>query len=484
MPPSTDKTHRPSGLRPAALVGIYLGIALSPLIVALWQGLSANHPLREFSSGLVMVGFAITFAQFVLSGRFRSVSGKVGIDLVMRFHQIAAWTAFAFILAHPFLYAVPRLALGPAEALNTLGLMFSSTELRSGVIALALLVLLVPLAAWRDRLFWSYEAWRLGHGLGAAAIAILGAHHAINIGTHSAQSGVTSVWILLLGLGLFSLLYVYVITPIRQYRNPYRVASVKRAAHRLWEVTVEPVRGPALEFAPGQFVWLNLGHSPFSLIEHPFSISSAPADRPRLAFIIKESGDFTNRIGALPVGSRAYLDGPHGNFTLVGRQARGIALIAGGVGIAPLLSILWQLATERCPYPVRLIYGNRIEPQILCRAELQDLTRTLDLRVHFVLSEPPAEWAGKTGGLTPDVLRECLDVPASADWLYFICGPPAMMSSAERTLLALGVPLRQLVTEQFRYDYALPSRRQTALARLAAVLTLVFVLAALLFALR
>ena len=62
------------------------------------QRLPARNFWRELSSGLVMVGFAMLLAQFLLSGRFRQISGRVGIDLTMRFHQLAAVTVLAFIV--------------------------------------------------------------------------------------------------------------------------------------------------------------------------------------------------------------------------------------------------------------------------------------------------------------------------------------------------------------------------------------------------
>jgi NAD(P)H-flavin reductase len=241
------------------------------------------------------------------------------------------------------------------------------------------------------------------------------------------------------------------IKPALQLSAPYRVVSNRAVARRMWEVAIEPQAGSALDFAPGQFVWLNLGRSPFSVTEHPFSISSAPSERPRIAFTIKESGDFTDRIGQIAVGTRAFVDGPHGNFTLAGRSAARLVFIAGGVGFAPIVGMLRQLREEGDPRPVTLVYGNRIEDQILYRDELAAMGERLDFAVHLVLSEPPEGWAGKVGELTPGLLRDCLP-PDAAGTLYFVCGPVAMMDSVERSLEELGVPPRRIVTERFKYE--------------------------------
>jgi predicted ferric reductase len=252
-------------------------------------------------------------------------------------------------------------------------------------------------------------------------------------------------------IALAALMHVYALKPYFQRRTPYRLAANERAADRMWRLVIEPIHGSAIAFAPGQFVWLNLGHSPFSLTEHPFSISSAPADRPRLEFTVKESGDFTDRIGRVPVGTTAYLDGPHGNFTLVGHETPQLVLLAGGVGFAPMMGILRQLRAEAWPRPITLIYGNRVESQILYREELEAMRQSLDINIHLVLSEPPKGWTGKIGELTPDVLRRCLETP-DPKAMYLVCGPVPMMDAVERALVGFGIPEGHIVSERFKYD--------------------------------
>jgi predicted ferric reductase len=441
----------PSGLAPWALVALYVAVGFAPLVLAGLQGQAGRGFWHALSSGLVMVAFAMTLAQFLLSGRFRQISGKVGIDLTMRFHQLAAWSLLAFVLVHPFLYALPTLAADPAAGFARIRGMFASPGLRTGVIAWWLLVLLVLMGAWRDRLPIRYEFWRLSHGLGAALAAALAAHHTLAVGSHAADPLLAGFWIALTGIALASLVHVYLIKPLLQRRDPWHVAANEPAADRMWRVALEPASGRAPDFAAGQFAWANLGHSPFSLTEHPFSISSAPSDRPRVEFTIKEAGDFTDRVGTVPLGTAAYLDGPHGAFTPAGRPACRLVLIGGGVGFAPLLGILRALAHAGWPHPVDVIYGNRVASQIIARDELEAMAGRLDLRLHLVLSEPPPDWTGAVGELTPDMLAACLP-ERDAGALYLVCGPTPMMNVVEHGLLGLGIPADRIVSERFAYD--------------------------------
>ncbi|TVR98958.1 MAG: hypothetical protein EA406_05170 [Rhodospirillales bacterium] len=444
--------RRRRGLAPWLLIGLYVVIGLAPLAITWLRGHPRQGLAHDLSSGLVMVGFAMMLMQFLLSGRFRDITGRVGADITILFHQLIAWTILAFVLLHPFLYAVPGLWPDPAQAVATLRGMFGSDALRSGGIAWWLLILLVPMAMWRDRLPIRYEIWRLSHGLGAAVIALAGLHHTLTVGTYSADPWLAGFWVVLAGLAVASLVHVYVLKPLRQFRHPYRLVSNREVADRIWEIQVEAERRPAINFAAGQFIWLNLGHSPFRLVEHPFSLSSTPADRPRLAVTVRESGDFTNRIGEIPVGTRAYVDGPYGTFTLARRRASGLAFFAGGVGLGPIIGLLRELVQEQYRGPVHLLYGNRVETQILYRDELEAMGKTLDFRLQLILSEPPEGWRGPAGELTPEVIDACLDGRFPKDWLYFVCGPVPMMESVEATLLARGVPARRIVSERFKYS--------------------------------
>lgn len=449
--PSTPRLRLPTSPAAALLIA-YLLIVLAPLALAYIQGLPRRSFWDELSSALAMVAFAMLLMEFLLSGRFKSVSGSTGIDLTMRFHQLVARSLTAFILIHPFLYVTPLKYPLPWDATEQLTLGLSSASLVTGILGWVLLAVLVTLAIFRDQVSYRYETWRLSHGLGAALIAAMGTHHAIDAGRYSGHPILAAFWLGMFGLAVFTLLYVYLISPLRQLRHPYRVVSVEKVARKTWDLRIEPKSGAAIEFSAGQFVWLTLDRSPFAITEHPFSISSCPANQPIIGFTIKEVGDFTSTIGSIPVGARAYMDGPHGNLTLTGRSGTGIAFIAGGVGLAPIMGILRQLRADNDRRPLRLVYGNRLLEQIMYQGELDEMKDMMDLEVHHVLSEPPVDWTGDAGQLDETVLRNYLSFEGHARWLYVVCGPAPMIDGVERSLERLGVPLGQIVSEKFSYD--------------------------------
>ena len=193
------------------------------------------------------------------------------------------------------------------------------------------------------------------------------------------------LWVGLFSIALLTVVYVYLIEPIRQRQRAWTVRAVKPLALKTWEVTIEPDGHSGLKYEAGQFVWLNIGHSPFSVNENPFSISSAPGSGTALQFVIKELGDFTRTIGSIEPGTLAYLDGPHGNLVVSGRDEPGIALFAGRYwrcaiawhpaaaqtreGRAPDAAGLWQ----PCPRPNCI--QRRADPN--CRAHMRQGSSTL-----------------------------------------------------------------------------------------------------------
>lgn len=438
-------------MRPLLLLPVYLVIVLGPLLLGYLQGLPPR-PLRdEIASGLAMVAFAILLVEFVLSGRFRTISARMGMDVTMRLHQLLARTALAFVLLHPFLYGTPFNPPLPWDATRqwTLGLAIES--LATGLLAWVALPAFVVMSIYRDRLPYRYETWRLLHGVGAVVIAGAAAHHTLAGGRYSADPLLAGFWGLLLAAAFGSLVHTYLVSPLRETRRPYEVTSTRRIALKTWELTIRPKKGDALAFDAGQFVWLNVGHSPFSLHENPFSIASAPSQRPLVQFVIKEMGDMTRHVGDVTPGTVAYLDGPHGNLSLKGRRGQGIALIAGGVGIAPLLSIARDLRAGNDPRPLILLYGNRVADQIVYGSELDELERGKSMQVIHALSEPPPGWDGLTGQIDRDMVAEVFGFDGAAEWLYMVCGPPAMLDTVEEALIALGIPPKQIVSERFYY---------------------------------
>ncbi len=204
-------------------------------------------------------------------------------------------------------------------------------------------------------------------------------------------------------------------------------------------------------FVPGQF--LNVAFSiGGARMNRSYSISSSPTQRDYVDLTIRREprGAVSRHINdLLAVGDEIETGGPVGRFTFAGTEADSIVLIAGGVGITPMLSISRYLTEVAWPGEIFLIYTCRTPADFIFRSELAALQRVnAKLHVTVTMSRPEGtKWEGPRGRLTKELLTET--VPNLPSRRVHLCGPPTMMDSAKVLLAELGVPPDQVKTEAF-----------------------------------
>lgn len=318
--------------------------------------------------------------------------------------------------------------------------------------AWSLMLVWVLMAVFKDKTGLSYEAWRYTHSAGFIAIIILATHHAVTVGRHGRYNAWFDVmWIVLCTLAVALVFYIYFIRPRFVAKQPFRVVDCHKGSADDWYLTLEKDGDFPFDFDAGQFTWISTSRSVFANNEHPFSIATSPASLPQLSFVIRELGDYTRQLGKVKPGQRVWVDGPHGVFTLNARNAKGIALIAGGAGIGPIVGILRELADNGDRRPIRLVYGNRTIEQMLFSDELEALRNKLDLQILLVLDQPPEGFEGHKGFIDREVLARTMDHPEHANWDYYICGSKPMVKAVEKHLEALSVPRDRILYEQLGF---------------------------------
>lgn len=429
----------------ALWLGIYIAAVVLPLFALLPGGATTGRGfVWDFAMAIGYAGLAMLGVQFALTARFRRATAPFGIDLVYYFHRYLALFALLIVLAH---YAILRIAY-PA-VLGTADLREASVQLSAGRCALLLFVVVAAVALLRRMLRLDYYNWRLMHallstaGFGLALWHVLGAGHYLDsLWKQALWLGYGAFWLGLIG-------YVRLVRPAFVMRAPYRVVEVRRERGLIWTLVLTRPSGAALRFSAGQFGWLTLRASPYAMREHPFSIASSAARPERIELSIKELGDFTATIKDVQPGETAWLDAAYGTFC-VDRypDAAGHVFLAGGIGIAPILSMLRTLADRGDRRPLLLFYGNRVVERIAFREELEDLSQRLSLRIVHVLIEPPPDWKDESGFVTREVLERHL-APDRQQLEYFICGPTPMTRKLEHSLAALGIESARVHSEIF-----------------------------------
>ena len=423
----------------------YLALILTPLLVLLIGPVPAGAGFWwDFSMALGFSGMTIMGIQFILTARFRRACAPFGVDIIYYFHRFLAVIGVTLIFAHVLIiWKTNPAALGALNPLET------PWYMTIGRIAFLLFIVITATSLWRKQLRIEYDHWRIWHALLATAAVLLAVLHIEGVGYYINAPIKRILWTTFTLFWVLLIVYVRLIKPARMRHKPYRVVEVRSERGRNNTLVLKPDGHQGLQFAPGQFVWLTLGESPFHVKEHPFSIASSAEQSGRLDFAIKELGDFTRTIKDHKPGEVAYLDGPYGVFTIDRYpNATGFVFIAGGVGVAPIMSMLRTLADRGDRRPLQLFYGNKNWERVAFREELVELQSRLDLRVVHVLSEPPGDWRGESGYVREQLLNKHLPSDRNVQE-YFVCGPSQMRASVEHALHNLRVPLKRVHAELF-----------------------------------
>lgn len=424
----------------------YVAIAIGALaLMAVKPAPQGRDFWIELAVAVGFLGLAQFAIQFVLIARFRRMTQPYGIDSIMYYHRQMGILAVLVILAHPVILVMREPAM--AGLLNPFGGDWAS---RTGVWSVIALVLLTLLSLFRRRIGLRYEWWRTGHAILALSAVVLAILHIALAGPYVRGGWKLGFWIVLIGLAVTAPAYPRLVLPVLQKRRPYKLTQIKPIATQTWSLMLQPDGHDGLRFNPGQFVWVKL-HSPFTLNEHPFSIASSAEQTGHIELCIREAGDFTGSLSTVEPGTRVYLDGPHGAFSIDHIPSAGYVFIAGGIGIVPILSMIRTMADRGDRRPVRLIYGARDIGCLVHRELLDQIAAdsSLLLEIIYVLEQPPPQWQGETGIITPQLLekhwpRERI----SRDVL--ICGSDAMIVSADAALRKMGVPAWRIHAERFQ----------------------------------
>jgi len=427
-------------------IGLYLLIVLTPIFIMLIPPVPAGRGFwLELSVALGFVGLTQIAVQFILIARFKRVTAPYGIDIILRYHRQIALLAVGLIILHPTILVIDNPAR--ASLLNPFGGNLAS---QTAWISLLSLITIVITSVFRERLKIEYEWWRLIHlGLGITAIVFAQLHVSM-AGLYTNTWWKHGIWIGTAVLMVGLVVYLRLLHPLIQRNNIWRVAEVREERGDTHTLVLEPVGHTGFRFDPGQFAWIKVGDSAFTLEEHPFSFSSS-ADRAddRIEFGIKELGDFSSRVGDLPVGTRAYVDGPHGAFSIDRYPAVGYVFIAGGVGITPIMSFLRTMVDRGDPRPVQLIYADKEWEKVAYRDELEEMKEKLQLEILYVLEEEPHDdWEGETGYVDAELLEKHMPDEEFARF-FFICGPEPMMNGVHEALLDHGIPEAHIQMERF-----------------------------------
>jgi ferredoxin-NADP reductase len=210
----------------------------------------------------------------------------------------------------------------------------------------------------------------------------------------------------------------------------------------------------AFQFEAGQYIDLTISESPHGSsngLTHTFSIASSPFDEELLVTTRMRNTVFKQALSILPIGSGVKIEGPMGSFRLHNNTARPAVFLAGGIGIAPFLSMLSHATGEKLRHPIVLFYANRYLEDAAFMNPLWQLERA-NPRFRFVPTLTRWDknyrgWKGETGHISAEMLVTQVGIVRGP--IYYIAGPPTMVAATRRTLSEAGVDEDDVRTEEF-----------------------------------
>ncbi|XHM65707.1 ferric reductase-like transmembrane domain-containing protein [Streptomyces nigra] len=382
----------------------------------------------------------LMFCQLLLVARLPWLDRRIGMDRLTVWHRWVGFTLLWTVLTHATLVVLGFATLDDTSMTKTFVALSGVPASLLGMLAAAVILLIAVVSTRPLRRRLPYEVW---HGLHLTLYVALGlafVHQLQETTTFTSSAFATTYWWTMWLFAFGALLTGRLVLPL--WRNAYHRFTVSAVVPESDNVVSVYVTGRHLDKLParaGQFcIWRFPGHHNWWLA-NPFSLSAAPDGR-GLRLTAKAVGTTSAGLRNIPVGSRAFVEGPYGAFTSLHRTRPGVLLIAGGVGITPVRSMLEESATG----DVVVLYRVRSEADAVLLPEVRRLVEQRGGRLHLLTgrtgeSAAPPFGAQSLHHLVPDVLER--DV--------YVCGPPAMTAAVLAGLRELRVPAHQVHAEKF-----------------------------------
>ena len=221
--------------------------------------------------------------------------------------------------------------------------------------------------------------------------------------------------------------------------TPWIVRQVMKEAKDTFTLTLEPSDGALARFRPGQFSMLWV----FGVGEAPISISGDPSDDGHLVYTVRSVGEVTQAVVNRSPGESIGVRGPFGTaWPLKESRGKDVVVVAGGIGLAPLRGVIYQVLARREEYGrLIILYGARSPVDLLFRKELAGWSRHANVQVLITVDYGGVSWRGHVGVVTT-LFRYVRLLPEET--IAMICGPEVMMRFAARELETRGVAQENL----------------------------------------
>ncbi|AEV86082.1 oxidoreductase [Actinoplanes sp. SE50] len=443
----------------ADLGGVAAAISLL-IVVALWVG---NRGLQQIAGGGAeamsaagrltgLIASDLLLLQVLLMARIPVVERAFGQDRLARWHRWTGFTSFWLMIVHIVTITLGYAASAHATAFAELWDMiwtYPGMLLATAGTLLLILVVVTSVRAARRRL--RYESWHLLHLYAYLGVGLALPHQLWTGADFTASAAARLYWWTLYGVSAGAVLAYRIGLPAwRNHRHRLVVTRVVPEGPGLTSVYLSGRDLSGLPARAGQFFTWRFLDGPGWTRANPYSLSATPGGD-QLRITVKNLGDSSSRVANLRPGTKVLVEGPYGKLTGETYTGGPVVLVACGIGVTPLLSLLGELPYR--PGEATLIYRARSEAELAFRGELEWFAAHRGVRVVTLLGPR----AGHPSWLPADVaahgdvqaLRQI--APQIAGSQVYVCGPEAWTAQVHAAARASGVAADRLHTELFSW---------------------------------
>lgn len=382
-----------------------------------------------------LLGMTLFSLNLILASRLKFLDKYFsGINFVYNYHRAVGALAFSLLLFHPLFLVFKFLPFSLREAALFLLPFTGNPAVTYGIIALALMIVLLVITFY---IKIKYHYWKMSHKF-MTLVFVFALLHVVFIPSDVSQDYILRYYILVWGaIGLAAGAYRSWLSGFFNKDFYYQIADIKRLNQAVVELDLEPT-GRLMEFQAGQFAFLRFKSARLSSESHPFSMASTPQEK-NIKFVIKALGDYTGQLENLQIGDRVALAGPFGKFSYKYVANKQQIWLAGGIGIAPFLSMARDLSES--DYQIDLFYCTKDRIEAVLIEELENLAaRQNNFRIiHWFSDEKGRISSGKIAELSQGLANKNI----------MLCGPLPFMRNLREQFIKANVTKSQIYWEKF-----------------------------------
>ncbi len=443
-PQALPEPHRPRpALARAGLVVAGAGLgAVTALAITDETGAEFTAPggaLTFLGSLTGLVGMYLALLMVLLVSRIPAIERVLGQDGLLRWHRRLAPWPISLLVAHALFITVGYAQAARAGLWHQVGVLLKDyPDVLIATVGLGIMcaIGILSIRAIRRRL--SRETWWLIHLYMYLALALSFAH-VLALGPSFVGHPLTqAVWsVAWAGTAGLVLCYRFGLPVVRSLRHRLVVVEVRQEGPGVVSVICSGRHLDRLAIAGGQFFFWRFLTRSMWWQAHPYTLSALPQP-PYVRLTVKAAGDHSAAVARLRPGTKVAVEGPYGAFTRFAQQRPQALLVAAGIGVTALRSLLEDL--PRNAAPVVLLRGTRPEDLVL-RKEVEELVRYRRGRVHELVGtrEEAVLDERSLPRLVPDLHRR--DV--------YVCGPEGFVTSIVEVAARLGVPAEAIHHEAY-----------------------------------